>query len=33
MLDILFVVCTAAFFLLAMAYVWVCDRLNGGARE
>ncbi|HEY6905203.1 MAG TPA: hypothetical protein VI216_12915, partial [Candidatus Acidoferrales bacterium] len=28
MLDIAFVVCTALFFLVALAYVWACDRLN-----
>jgi hypothetical protein len=27
-LDIVFVACTAAFFLIALTYVWACDRLN-----
>ena len=28
MLDIAFVACTALFFLLALGYVWACDKLN-----
>src|SRR5690348_8433331 len=28
MLDIVFVACTALFFLIALVYVWACDRLN-----
>jgi hypothetical protein len=28
MLDIVFVACTAVFFVIALAYVWACDRLN-----
>jgi hypothetical protein len=27
-LDIVFVACTAVFFVIALAYVWACDRLN-----
>ena len=33
MLDIVFVACTAGFFLTALAYVWACDRLNSGASK
>lgn len=28
MLDIAFVACTALFFLLALGYVWACDKLK-----
>jgi len=28
MLDILFVLCTVGFFVLAIGYVWACDRLK-----
>jgi hypothetical protein len=33
MLDIVFVACTAGFFLIALAYLWACDRLNSGASK
>jgi len=28
MLDLLFVGCTILFFLLALGYVWACDKLK-----
>jgi len=28
MLDVIFVVCTVGFFIVAIAYVWACDRLK-----
>jgi len=28
MLDFIFVACTVLFFLVAIAYVWACDRLK-----
>jgi hypothetical protein len=28
MLDIIFVACTVGFFILAIGYVWACDRLK-----
>jgi len=28
MLDIAFVACTVLFFLIALGYVWACDRLK-----
>jgi len=28
MLDVIFVLCTVGFFVLAIAYVWGCDRLK-----
>jgi len=27
MLDIIFIIATIIFFLIALAYVWACDRL------
>jgi hypothetical protein len=28
MLDVIFVACTVVFFVVAVAYVWACDRLK-----
>jgi len=28
MFDIIFVACTIVFFMVAIAYVWACDRLR-----
>jgi len=28
MLDLIFVICTVGFFVVAIAYVWACDRLK-----
>jgi len=28
MLDVIFVACTIVFFVIAVAYVWACDRLK-----
>jgi len=28
MLDIIFLLCTVGFFVLAIGYVWACDRLK-----